>query len=208
MPRTVEPALRAKAINMMNEGDSQYEIHRELGVSRPYIRKTASQVGHQFPRNGIEIKPPIISCLNCDLFFRRPLSKIASASRHFCSDECRVAYQAGENHPSWRGGSTAKSFSTWVQGQSEYKDWRNRALERSGNACQITGSKVNIDVHHVYPKADNPEKAFDDDNALVLAEPAHIRIHQLLHQSVGFLNAIDQIKQEYQDKKLEWTKNL
>lgn len=201
MPRTVDPEVKIDAITMIMDGVSQREISRETGLSRQYIRNLAKEMGIKFLQNGKDIRGNIAICENCGCFFRRPKSKLDRAQKSFCNNECRVAYQVGVNHPNWRGGKTLKSFSSWVVNQKEYKDWRDRALERAGHKCEITGKTENLQVHHIFQKAEefNPERVFDDSNALVLWEEAHTRIHQIIKSGVGFEEAVEQLRREYRE---------
>lgn len=58
MPRDVSEAEISEVVNLMTTTDDsgefifgQREIERMTGLSRPYIRKLARNIGHQFPRN-------------------------------------------------------------------------------------------------------------------------------------------------------------
>jgi hypothetical protein len=199
MPKVVEEEKKAEMMTLMEAGIGEREIHRKTGVSRTYIRKFARHIGHSFPRNGFEIKAPIACCINCGAFFRRPPSKITRAKNTFCSRLCREAYQVGENHPQWKTGESVATFSKWAQNQSEYKHWRQRALDRAGHKCEITGVTKDLHVHHLNPKQEklHPEKVFDDDNALVLSEKAHKRIHELIREGYGFEESVDKLREEY-----------
>jgi hypothetical protein len=99
----------------------------------------AKQVGHQFPRNGIELKGQLCMCINCSCLFRKPLSRVQRAKRQFCDEECRIDYLKGINHPSWKGGESFRTFSQWVKNQAAFKDWREAVLKRDNYTCQISG---------------------------------------------------------------------
>src|SRR5437762_1762657 len=86
MPRYVSMAEKSRCINLMLEKDpqgnqvySQNDIESITNLSRPYIRKLARLMNHQFPRNGIERKGTLCVCENCQVFFRRPQSKVIRA---------------------------------------------------------------------------------------------------------------------------------
>jgi hypothetical protein len=125
MPRIVSALEKLNAIRLMTQGRNgvqlgQREIERETGLSRPYIRKLARDIGHQFARNGIEILGKVCMCTNCGTLFRRPQSKIDRAKQQFCDNLCKLAFMKGPNHPAWKTGKTASSFSSWVKNQADY----------------------------------------------------------------------------------------
>src|SRR5687768_5527779 len=102
MPRIVPAAERMRAMRLMNQRDSggnlamgQRHIELETGLSRPYIRKLAREIGHQFPRNGIEVKGKLCMCSNCGCFFRKPPSRAKRAKNQFCDEYCKVAGMKG-----------------------------------------------------------------------------------------------------------------
>jgi hypothetical protein len=199
MPRKIPEAQRQYAINLMLNGYGQREIERETGLSRPYLRKLASLMGHQFPRNGIEVISDLCMCSNCGMFFRRPASKIKRAKKSFCSDMCRFVHMKGPNHPSWKTGETIKSFSEWVKNQTAYDDWRTAVLERDNNRCVISGRTDNLQAHHIMHKAEgmNPELAFDVQNGMTLNEDVHRRLHSLVSEGYLFEDAVSLLRSEY-----------
>ena len=188
-----------EAITLMLDGVAQREIARQTGISRPTLRKIAKEIGHQFPRNGIEVVPSVCMCSNCGIIFRRSPSKIERAKKSYCSELCKTAYQAGANHPNWKGGVTMKSFSTWVTNQSQYKDWREEVLKRDDYKCQISGDTEKLEVHHILHKAEdrNPESVFDVDNGVVLSKRVHTEIHQLTDKGMTYTEAVAKLKDKY-----------
>ncbi len=177
----------------------QREIERETGLSRPYIRKLAREVGHQFPRNGIEVKGKLCMCTNCGHVFRKPPSRVKRAKKQFCDEECRQTWAKGVNHPSWKGGVASTTFSNWVKNQAEYREWQQKVLERDGNACQISGRTDNLQAHHILMKSEmhNPEKVFDINNGITLNFDVHQRVHELIREGVDFEEALDKVREEY-----------
>ena len=179
MPRIVSSGEKSVAVQMMLDGVSQREIHRITGLSRPFIRKLSKQVNFQFARNGVEVVGDICICANCQVWFRRSKSKIERANKQFCGDICRKAHATGPNHPSWKHGDSAKTFSTWIVNQSEYKNWREAVLQKDNYSCVISGRSNELEAHHVLPKAEfmSPDKAFDINNGITLNKEVHTRIH-------------------------------
>jgi 5-methylcytosine-specific restriction endonuclease McrA len=199
MPRIVSAAEKQRAISLMFDGMGQRDIERETGLSRPFLRKIAREVGYQFPRNGVEVIGRTCMCTNCGLLFRKPPSKVERAKLQFCDDLCRRAWMKGPNHPSWKTGKTAATFSSWIKNQSGYDQWRDKVLERDGNKCQISGRTDSLQVHHILPKAENisPETALDVDNGMTLNKEVHDRIHELIRSGKDYEEAIEAARLEY-----------
>lgn len=205
MPRVIPIAQQEYAMSLMRQGMGQREIERETGLSRPFIRKLAKKINHQFPRNGVEILGRICMCTNCGSIFRRPPSKAVRARNTFCDEDCKKGFMKGVNHPSWRHGKTAATFSSWIKNQAGYQDWRQKVLERDGHMCAISGRTDDLQVHHVLPKAENisPDKALDVNNGLTLNREVHERVHSLIREGYGFEEALEKLKQEYSKKEQE-----
>ncbi|MFA5758807.1 MAG: HNH endonuclease signature motif containing protein [Clostridia bacterium] len=186
----------------MHEDTPQREIERLTGLSRPYLRRLAKQIGHQFPRNGVEICGRLCLCVNCGCLFRRPKSKVTRALNTFCSKACKNAWMRGANHPNWDGGKTSNTFSSWVYNQAPYKAFRKAVLERDNYQCVFTGRKDNLDVHHILPKAEdtNPEKVFDINNGITICKEVHQRIHALIREGHEFEEALSLVRQEFQQE--------
>lgn len=206
MPRKISIAEKIEAIRLIKEGkQSQREIASNTGLSRPYLRKLSMELGHQFPRNGLEIRGEICMCMNCGMFLRRPNSKIERATTHFCSTTCKALYTRGDKHHSWKGGGSSSTFSNWIKNQSTYHDWRRAVLERDNYTCQITGisaSDQELDVHHIMPKAEYQHLALDVNNGVTVCQEAHDRIHVLIREGKGYDEAVNLTKAEFANKKL------
>lgn len=207
MPRVISAAERLNAIHLMTKKDSdgsyilgQRDLESETGLSRPYLRKLAKEIGHQFPRNGIEVKGKLCMCSDCGLLFRKPPSRVKRAKHQFCDELCRRSWMKGSHHPSWQGGSTASTFSEWVRSQAAYKNWVKAVLERDDFTCQISGRTDELQAHHILMKAEmfHPEKAFDVDNGITLNKDVHKRIHELIREGKDFEEATEIVRKEYE----------
>jgi hypothetical protein len=202
MPRKVPAEQKAYALHLMSLGEmGQREMEKETGLSRPYIRKLAREIGYQFPRNGIENLGQLCMCSNCGIFFRRPPSKIKRTIKQFCDDVCKFAWMKGPQHPAWKTGKTANTFSSWVKNQSEYKDWCQKVLEKYNNKCVVSGRDYDLECHHLEPKAEgmSPEKVFNVDNGIVLNKEVHTRLHQLASEGYTFEAALEKVKEEFKN---------
>lgn len=196
---------KAAIVEMILNDVPQREIERQIGASRPYIRKVSREIGFQFPRNGVEVRGTMCVCNCCGAFFFRPKSKIERAEKNFCSLSCKGQFMRGSNHHSWKDGSTAKSWSTYVMNQSGYKKWKNEVLEKFNYRCAITGRKTDLECHHIKPKAENesPELVFDPNNGIVLCKDIHIEIHQMMDKGIPGEECIEQLREKYKQERIK-----
>lgn len=206
MPKKISSEEKMEVIHLILDQDEdgkylygQRQISSITGLSRPYIQKIALSLGHQFPRNGVENLGMTCCCANCECFFYKARSRVARAEKQFCDEDCRKAFTKGPNHPSWKTGKTANSFSKWVVNQSEYHEWRKAVLERAGNRCEVSGATEDLQCHHIMHKAENcsPEKAFDISNGLVMSKESHIEIHKITKSGVSFNEAVKMLREKY-----------
>lgn len=197
MPRSVSPGEKMLAIDLMNRGIGQREIARRTGLSRPYLRKLARTVGHQFERNGIEILGQLCMCSNCGAMFRRPPSKVKRSNNQFCDMACRAAFFKGPTHPSWKKGKSSDTFSKWLQNQAAYADWREAVLARDNFKCVISGREDNLEAHHILPKAQHEDLSLDVDNGITVCREVHDRIHELVRNGMDYQDAVEKVREEH-----------
>lgn len=199
MPRTVSAAEKSYAISLMIDGVGQRDISRKTGLSRPYLRKIAKMIGHQFPRNGVEVVGMVCVCGNCGAFFRRSASKVRRAKIQYCDTVCKKAFMQGPNHPAWKTGKTATTFSKWILNQTGYKKWRTAVLEKDGYKCAISGRTDKLEAHHILPKAEDlySELSLDPNNGITVNKEVHTRIHEIIREGYGFEEAVEKVKEEY-----------
>jgi hypothetical protein len=57
------------------------------------------------------------------------------------------------------------------------KRWRKAVFERDGYKCQNCGSQKTLHAHHIKPRKDYPELAFDIKNGITLCKKCHIIEH-------------------------------
>lgn len=201
MPRNVTHAERAQAIKLIIEGEtSQRDIAKVTGLSRPYLKKLADEIGYRFPQNGIDIQGKLCMCTLCGTYFRRPPSKAKDHKALFCSRTCKDYYYRGQQHHSWKTGTT-NTFSQWISNQAGYTAWQKAVFERDNYTCQITGATgVKLHAHHIKPKAEFQHMALDVDNGITVSEDAHILIHKLLREGKNFQEAINEAKKALKGK--------
>lgn len=211
MGRHIPDSEKSEAIDLLMALDKdgnylygQRELERMISLSRPYIRKLAEMVGRKFLVNGVDILGQLTICVNCGQFFRRPKSKVDRANKQFCDEQCKIDYCKGSNSSNWKDGKSARSFSIWLTGQSEYKQWRQNALNRAGNKCEISGiDDEELDVHHLYPKSKFHHLSLDDSNSLVVAKSVHRRIHFYINKGYDFQKSVELVRKEFQHNEKE-----
>lgn len=76
----------------------------------------------------------------------------------------------------------------------EYKSWRTAVFERDDYTCQCCGERGgDLNAHHIYNYADNPEGRTDVENGVTLCE----RCHKEFHSSYGYRNTTATQLEEY-----------
>lgn len=198
MARTADPYKIVDATKMIMEGVPQRQIEILTGLSRPFIRKLANNMGYKFARNGHEIVGELCMCLNCQEFFRRPKSKVIRAKNNFCSAVCKKWYSRGAMHHGWKGGGSVNTFSKWILQQAGYTEWRDAVLARDNHTCALTGLKENLEAHHILPKVheENRHVSLDVSNGITICKVAHTRIHQLMREGKTFDECVAIIREE------------
>ncbi len=64
-------------------------------------------------------------------------------------------------------------FGTWVYRDKRWPVLRMQARRRDRFACVTCGSRYRLEVDHIEPVRDAPERAFDLDNLQTLCGPCH-----------------------------------
>lgn len=86
----------------------------------------------------------------------------------------------------------------------EYRKWKKDVLERDSNTCQVCGSTLSPEVHHILPYATHKELRTDVKNGITLCECCHsAMILGGFHQTYGTRNNTKEQLQEYIDNKRE-----
>lgn len=107
----------------------------------------------------------------------------------FCSNQCKGHFYEendllkGENHPNWQGGPDTIDE---LRESNYYKNWCKQILARDNFACQKCKKKGGkLQVHHIEPVSESPEKVMDEDNVMAICKPCHQEKHPdvpIIHQ--------------------------
>lgn len=132
------------------------------GIKRP--------VGSNHPSwNGGLVKT---KCANCGEVVKRKRNEYERYENQFCSQECRATVHAkrfhGEDHPNWKENTSDERFYQ----TEEWKEIRQRALDRVGGVCEYCGSDSQLIGHHIIPIAEGGAK-LDIDNVCILCRGCH-----------------------------------
>lgn len=90
----------------------------------------------------------------------------------------RMSNAFGEKNPNWRGNDFNKKKTDFEKRRSaEYKRWRKKILNNCLGECQICGSDIELNVHHIESFSLNKELALSDENGVVLCKKCHTDYH-------------------------------
>ena len=109
---------------------------------------------------------------------REALSKSHLASTH---------KRTGAANPNWRGGVATENY--LARRTNEFINWRRKVLRHKGKVCSACGKGLgercpccgritDKHVHHVREFSENPDLRYSLDNAVVLCESCHQRLHK------------------------------
>lgn len=108
----------------------------------------------------------------CDNCGEKTTYDIHNTGEHkFCDEECKNEWQktlTGKDHPSWEGGHITYYGSNW-------REMRDKTLERDNHQCQDCGDDGWLDVHHITPidEFDTLEDANTLLNLITLCRDCH-----------------------------------
>jgi len=167
-----------------NQCGKEYKVRQSKENTAKYCSRECATLGYSVDKKEYE-------CVNCgDTVMKKPYNVKCDVTT--CSGECFGEYissiRSGEDNSYWRGGKIQYYGSNW-------KDQREKALERDNYECQDCGmsrdehyKKYNsgFDVHHKIPlrniiDENNPTiKQFEDahslDNLVTLCKSCHSKI--------------------------------
>lgn len=79
--------------------------------------------------------------------------------------------RTGEKHWNWKGGKTGWRWT--MEHRAAFPKFRNNVFKRDGWKCKFCGSSLDMQLHHILPVRDFPEKYYDEDNAITLCSNCH-----------------------------------
>jgi 5-methylcytosine-specific restriction endonuclease McrA len=120
------------------------------------------------------------TCLNCNEDFVFYPSRTVGI---FCSKECQVEGQRRDDLDV-------------NEVRSETRD-EARAYRAKHEGCELCDVTAALEVHHIEPVADNPDKADDEDNMMAIC----VRCHASIDDDREINSAIGQ-------KEMEWRRSL
>lgn len=82
-----------------------------------------------------------------------------------------------------------------------YEKWKNKIIARDGFKCTICGRTEGLEVHHILPYEDNPEKRLDIDNGITLCKFCHSNKYPgSFHNTYGTKNNTKEQFEEYANR--------
>ena len=76
-------------------------------------------------------------------------------------------------------GKSAYSSNEFSKNSPEYKEWRDKVIERDRRTCQCCGLDMKLQAHHIFGSEEYPEMAHDVDNGITLCKFCHDKYHSI-----------------------------
>lgn len=105
----------------------------------------------------------LIECSNCGIRFY--VTK--KSNRVFCTKRCFLEFKRNNRIPQEDSHDTP-----------EYREWRSKVYMRDFWRCQVCGSKLKINSHHIFESIKYPDIRYEVSNGIVLCEKHHIQLHK------------------------------
>lgn len=172
--------------------NSKFEVHEcNVDTSRFCSNEchgnwnSENRVGEKHPNWEGGLTQTKFECGWCEETFQDNPSYRDEEER-FCSRECRQKWMAeefrGEDHWSWKGGSTKPYGALWPH-------QRQKAIERDDFECKMCYISqeeykqehgISLDVHHITPfrEFDDNDKAHKLNNLITVCRPCHAKIEK------------------------------
>ncbi len=96
----------------------------------------------------------------------------------------------GINREDFKGFVTP--MNTKIRQSKKSKEWKQKCLKRDNFSCRVSGSKENLQVHHLESFASNPDLRFDVDNGITLNKEIHSQFHSMYGKK-------DNTKKQFED---------
>lgn len=160
--------VTAEELAVLYKTKSMAEIARHFGVGPTVVFNRLKEYG--------------IRKVGADSGHRKKTGRVFSAEHRKKISQAKRGVYVGENNPNWQGGIS--KHRKLKRNSHEYKEWRKAVFERDGFVCQVCGVHGSGDTrfkglhaHHKITFSQDPTKAFDVDNGMVVCQPCHSDIH-------------------------------
>lgn len=158
------------------------EIGKLSGVSEHTIRKWLSV-------HNIKRTPEQLSYLTKQTNIGRKFTKKRRGPLTGDALKNVQAARCGSSSNFWRGGVMNRDEAQ-RQDDRELYNAKKTALEKYGYKCAVTGESGNLQVHHIDPIWNNPNRKYDTSNLIPLKTELHRKLHSL-NLELKFKESID-----------------
>ncbi len=147
-------------------------------------------------------KKELVHCSECGNVFDRCVSKIKwtkvrGGRNHFCTNECKIKFQRGENSGRWIADrSLLKDRNRSIRYSIDMSEWRKSVFKRDEYKCQwcgdksVAGNPVTLNAHHIRPFAKFPALRFAVDNGITLCETCHKKTYKKEDELIIFFEEV------------------
>jgi len=134
----------------------------------------------------------LIPCSYCSQPIERWRYQLERRNLHFCNAKCKGTYQSlykiADKACNWKGGTYSTIANTICN--SRYRRIRKVVVAMDNSLCQLCGSDIKLEVHHIIEKGKNPTLVFDVTNMITLCKKCHCSIRGHEDDYVGFFDGI------------------
>ncbi len=166
-------ALRKNKLNHENEKLSLQDV-KNISKKNNLKFLDLKYEGRNFKHN--------FKCLIDNKIYKATFRNISKGHGLQCCKSRKLALRLGNNNPNWNENiSNEERINNTHKRRKEIglRNWRKLVKERDKNICQICGSNVNINVHHLECYSKNKELRCDINNGICLDSKCHRKFHSL-----------------------------
>lgn len=172
-------ALKRRQSNLCKSCIRQKEYLDLVGAQIGRI--TVLGMGSGRPRSDGVISSTFLCRCSCGTEFETFAQSIKSGHTQSCGcykAEVDNARWQGEDNPQYAGLTEEERLSAnKLRGLPEYQQWRESVINRDFGECQVCGSDIYLEVHHIKSFKHNLELALDIDNGITLCSMCHKNYH-------------------------------